>query len=166
MKKYLSLIIAALMLVSFAACAKAPTEPVTTASTAYTVVNPVGQSSVSGEDESNVVYTSTESDVDFVTQSYYTYATNYASIENVSIDTGTFSVNVNGYLDVKMIKIGSRASDMLIGVKAYDKSGKLVRDTYVKADLKGIWSGRTVKDVRFDIPYDAVKVVFYDYVQN
>ena len=166
MKKTVSFLLAAIMLLSFAACAKAPTEPVTTASNAYTVVNPVGQSSASGEGESNVVYTPTESNVDFVTQSYYTYATNYASIENISIDTSAFSANVNGYLDLKMIKIGSRGSDMLIGVKAYDKSGKIVRDTYIKADLKGVWSGRTVKDVRFDVPYEAVKVVFYDYVQN
>lgn len=166
MKKTVSFLLAAVMLLSFAACAKAPTEPVTTASQAYTVVNPVGQSSASDEGESNVVYSLTESNVDFVTQSYYTYATNYASIENINIDTGAFSANVNGYLDLKMIKIGSRGSDMLIGVKAYDKNGKLVRDTFIKADLKGVWSGRTVKDVRFDVPYEAVKVEFYDYVEN
>ena len=164
MKKVLCLLFVFALLLGLASCAKAPTEPPTTAAQEVTVVNPLGET-VINKDKS-IDYNETESNVEFVLSSYYTSARNYASLSNIHFNPDDFTVNATAYVDMKMIKIGSRADGMVIEYKAYNAAGEVVRNSYIKADLKGIHSGKTVKDVKFNFPYDTVKVEFYDYVED
>ena len=174
MKKLFSLAMILFILLAFASCGRVPTEEITTSSEAFTFVNPLkgntdevteAVNTEESEDETaeNTSAASKEGNMDVITHSYYKYGENYASISSVNINSGDITVNLYGTLEVKVIRIGSRSSDMLIGYKAYDASGELIRDTYVIADLKGAFPGKTIKDVVFDVPYDTAKLEFFDY---
>lgn len=150
--------LASIMVVAFAfsSCAKVPTEEVTTGTEAYTLVNNYPSPSES----------KTESDVEFAFQSYYSYKGNYASISNVRFDEDDMTVNAKGFVDVKMIYIEDKNQNMYIGYNAYDANGEILRTSYLLIDLDGVRSGKTIKEIRFDIPYETVKVEFFDYVES
>ncbi len=166
MKKFIAAVLTLIMSLSlFASCAKAPTEEVTTGKSSYEAVNPMGSSEID-KNNGKVVFVPTEGSVDIVTQNYFKYKNNYASIENVKFDSGVVSANLKGFADVKTIKVSSRSDDMLIGFKAYDAKGNVLKEGYIKADLKGIRSGKTVEGVRFDVPFESVKIEFFDYTEQ
>ncbi len=162
---------------ALASCGRVPTGEITTSTEKFSFENPLGNKAetVSEKEEAeqadeepgeNTSAASKDGNMDVITHSYYKYGENYASISAVHVDSGNFTVSLFGKLDVKVIRIGSRSSDMLIGYKAYDASGELIRDTYVKADLKGAFPGKTIKDVVFDVPYNTAKLEFTDYVEE
>ncbi len=151
----ISILLIMAFIVAFSSCAKVPTEEITTGTEAYTLVNNYPSSSES----------KTESDVEFAFQSYYKFNGNYASVSNVRFDEDDMTVNAKGFVDVKMIYIEDKSQDMYIGYNAYDANGEILRTSYLVIDLDSVRSGKTVKDIRFDIPYETVKVEFFDYVE-
>lgn len=99
-------------------------------------------------------------DVEFEVQSYYKCGDNYASIENIRFDDSIIASNANGFVDLRMVYVGNNNTKFRIAYKAYDANGKVVRNTFVMAKLDGVKSGDVVTGVRFDVPYNTVKVVF------
>lgn len=142
---------------AFSSCAKIPTEEVTTGTEAYTLVNNYPSSSTE---------TKIESDIEFTFQSYYNYKENYASVSNIRFDEDDMTVNAKGFVDVKMIYITDKSQDMYIGYNAYDANGGVLRSSYLLVDLDGVRNGKTVENIRFDVPYNTVKVEFFDYVES
>jgi hypothetical protein len=65
-----------------------------------------------------------------------------------------------------MIYIEDKNQNMYIGYNAYDANGEILKTSYLLIDLDGVRSGKTVKEIRFDIPYETVKVEFFDYVES
>ncbi len=106
------------------------------------------------------------SDVEFVLQNYYTDGTNYGEIQNISFDEEAFSSTAYGFLDVKMTYVASRNKNLVICYRAYDESGKVCRNARIAVKLDGVKSGDTVEHIRFNIPFNAVKVEFFDYVKQ
>ena len=106
------------------------------------------------------------SDVEFVLQSYYTDGTNYGEIQNITFDEKAFASTAYGYLDVKMTYVATRDRNLVICYRAYDADGKVCRNARIAVRLDGIKSGDTVERVRFNIPFNAVKVEFFDYVKE
>ncbi len=102
------------------------------------------------------------SDVEFVLQNYYTDGVNYGEIQNIAFDEDSFASTAYGFLDVKMTYVGSRDKNMVISYRAYDESGKLCRNAKIVVKLDGVKSGDTVEHIRFNVPFNAVKVEFFD----
>lgn len=165
------LVIAALSLCLFG-CSNVPKEPPTTSAVQQSYVSPMGETVAAPENPDNVdgslpayQFVETLNKVEIVLSSYYVYKNSVAEITNVHIDDDGFSINADGTVDVKINAIGSKKNDMRIGYEAYDADGNLVRNSYVLAKLDGVKEGDTVEGRRFDLPRNAVKVVFMDYVE-
>ena len=184
-KRIVPALLAAVLVLCIAGCAAPPTEKVTTATEYHKVVDRfVTQTQTEKQMEASAKKSSDsketkpvsqadtqpengkESDVEFSLNSYYKYGENYASISNIQIDNSDITVNAKCSADVKMIYIGERSKNMLIGIKAYNAKDEIVRDTYILIPLKGVRNGKTVENIRFDIPYEAVRVEFFDYVKS
>lgn len=106
------------------------------------------------------------SDVEFVLQSYYTDGTNYGEIQNITFDEKAFASTAYGYLDVKMTYVATRDRNLVICYRAYDADGKVCRNARIAVRLDGVKSGDTVERIRFNVPFNAVKVEFFDYVKE
>lgn len=165
-KALISLVLVFAMCICFAACGSgAPSGEPVSESSALQVVNPRGETYTENEDDEDVLYKSTVSNVQFEYPSYLKYENNYASVKNIVIDEDSYTVNANGYIDFDIISIKNKSKDIKIGYTAYDADGDVVRKTYMLIKLDGVKEGDTVESIRFDFPYNAVKVVFYDYVE-
>lgn len=180
-KRAISVILAASAVVlCFAGCtADLPETPAETYTASYTYVNPIKpdiptSAPAEGEEgdtmqtaiaNSGAVVKSTN--VDFVLKDYYIFGSSVAKITNVELDDYGIG-NINGYADVEIISVGHRSDGMRIGYRAYDATGKLVRQSFIlaKLDDKSIADGTVVEARRFDFPREAVKVEFYDYVEE
>ncbi len=165
-KSVIAFILAAAMSLCLVGCgANPPSEEPTPETASLDVINPCGES-FTEKDNDLVQYKSSVSNVQFEYQSYYKYENNYASISNINVDDESFTVNANGYVDFNIICIKNRSKNMKIGYTAYDADGDVVRKTYMMAKLDDVKEGETVKTIRFDFPYNAVKVVFHDYIET
>ncbi len=152
-----SLVLIMVVAFAFSSCAKVPTEEVTTGTETYTLIN---------NNTSSSTETKTDNNVEFVFQSYYKYKGNYASVSDVRFETEDTTENAKGYVDVKMVYIEEKNDDMAIGYKAYDANGEVLRNSYLLVDLDGVRNGKTIENIRFDIPYETVKVEFFDYSES
>jgi len=103
-------------------------------------------------------------DLEIVQKNYYVYRNTVASLENFVIDDDGLSVNASAYADVKISQLGSGEKEMKIAYTAYDADGNVVRKTYMLALLDGVKEGDTVKECRIDLPRNAVKIEFENYV--
>lgn len=170
MKKIISII----LVVTFATlclfgCSNIPDEPAVTSVEKYTYVNPNGMT-VPVADNTNpdqpVRYVETINEVEFVFSSYHVYGNSVGAITDIEIIDDGFSLNVNAYADIRMDGIGSRSNGMKIGYTAYDKDGKVVRESHMLALLDGVKEGDICEERRFDFPREAVRIEFHDYVEE
>lgn len=162
-----------LVALCFFGCSNVPDEPATTALADYSYVNPFGETVAPPENTKEnssetyaVKYIETVNNVEFVLSSYYVYGNSVGTITNIKIEDDGISNNASGYADVLIMGIGSRKEGLKIGYTAYDKDGKVVKDVYLLAKLDGVKKGDTVEERRFEVPRDAVKIVFHDYVEK
>ncbi len=169
----LLLILATFTLCFFGCKSNIPEEPATSNAVVHSYVNPFGETVAAPENidptEGGTTlpaqYVETINNVEIVFSSYYVYGNSVAEITNVVLDDDGFSVNAKGYADVKITAIGSRQDDMKIAYVAYDEAGEVVRRSHILADLKGVKEGDTVTERRLDFPREAVKIVFYNYIE-
>lgn len=158
----------------FFGCSNIPEEPATTDTMTVTYVNPLGATAAppvnvdptEGGTTAPVQYVETTNNVEFVFSSYYVYKNSVAKINEVSLEDDGFSLAANGYADVEMIAIGSKKEGMKIAYAAYDENGEMIRSSFIMANLDGVKKGDVCEDRRFDIPREAVKVVFGNYVED
>lgn len=153
-------------------CSNVPKEPATTSVEKYSYVNPYGETvapPVNAEPgkETSTKYVETLNDIEFVMSSYYVYNNCVAKINKVDLEYDQLLVNaVTGLADVEIMDKSLGEEWMKIGYVAYDKDGKVVRNTYLQASLKGNSKGDIVEKCVFDLPENAVKVVFTNYTEN
>ena len=158
----------------FFGCSNIPDEPATTETLIQSYVNPFGETAAppvnvdptEGGTTIPAQYVETVNNVEFVLSSYYIYKNSVAKITNIKLEDDGISLNADGYADVEIIDIGSRKEDVKIGFTAYDKDGKVVRTSYLLADLDGVKKGETCSERRFDFPRDTVKIVFHNYIEK
>lgn len=158
----------------FFGCSNVPEEPATTDTMTVSYVNPLGATAAppvnvdptEGGTTAPVQYVETTNNVEFVLSSYYVYKNSVAKINAVSLEDDGFSLNADGYADVEMIAIGSKKDGMKIGYAAYDANGELVRQSFILTTLDGVKEGDVCDGRRFDIPREAVKVVFSNYIEK
>lgn len=135
-----------------------PPEKATKGRREYTLSNLEGEVVSEDPESGQMVFRTTETDVVVEYQSYYIYKDNYASIESIRINDSEPMGNARCYVNLNVIKIKNRSSNMRLEYRAYDSSGNVVRHSYMMAKLDGVKNGDTVNNVRFDIPYDSVRV--------
>ncbi len=158
----------------FFGCSNIPDEPATTDTMTATYINPLGATAAppvnvdptEGGTTTPVQYVETTNNVEFVLSSYYVYKNSVAKINSVYVEDDGFSLNADGYAEVEMIAIGSKKDNMRIAYTAYDANGKVVRESYILATLDGVKEGDVCKDRRFEVPRDAVKIVFSNYIEK
>lgn len=150
-------------------CSNVPKEPATTSVENYSYVNPYGETvapPANAESDNNIStkYVETVNDIEFVMSSYYVYNNCVAKINGIDLEYDQLLVNaVTGLADVEIMGKSLGEEWMKIGYVAYDKDGKVVRNTYLQASLKGNGKGDIVENCVFDLPEEAVKVVFSNY---
>lgn len=158
----------------FAGCSNVPKEPATTTVVNQSFVNPYGDTVTppANADPTSgttapVKYLETVNDVEFVVSDYNVYGNSVAAIKDIKLEFHAFSAfEVTGIASVEIQAIGSRKDDMKIGYIAYDKDGKMVRKSFLMADLEGVSKGDVVEDCIFDFPENTVKVEFFDYTEK
>ncbi len=173
MKSFISiLLILTLTTLCLFGCSNIPDEPATTAVEQHSYVNPMGQTVPAPENpdpnapEMPVQYIETVNKIDCVFSSYYVYKNTVATITSIELSDDGFSLNADGYVDIKVDAIGSRSNALRIGYFAYDATGKIVKDSHVLALLDGVKEGDTVEDCRLEFPRETVKIVFFDYIDK
>lgn len=173
MKKIISI----LLVVTFAAlclfgCSNIPDEPPVTSVEKFSYINPngatvpVADNAKPGDPEQPVRYVETLNEVEFVFNSYYVYGNSVGTITDLELIDDGFALNVDAYADIRMDGIGSRSNGMKIGYTAYDKDGKVIRESHMLALLDGVKEGDICEERRFDFPRETVKVVFHDYIET
>ncbi len=158
----------------FFGCSNVPEEPATTSVVNHTYVNTYGETVAppanidpSKAEEEPVKYVETVNNVEFVVSSYNVYGKSVASIKDIKLEYNAYSaLEVMGVASVEITGIGSRKDNMRIGYIAYDKDGKVVRNSFLQAELDGVKKGDVIEDCIFDFPESTVKVVFYDYTDK
>ena len=173
MKSTISIILVLITVaLCFIGCSNVPKEPATTSVENYSYVNPYGETvappaNADPGKETPTKFVETVNNIEFVMSSYYVYNNCVAKINNVDINYDQLLVNaVTGFADVEIMDKALGEEWMKIGYVAYDKDGKVVRDTYLQASLKGNGKGDLVEDCIFDLPEETVKVVFGDYTEK
>lgn len=158
----------------FFGCSNIPDEPATTDTVTVKYENPYGATAAApvnvdptaGGTTAPVQYVKTTNNVEFVLSSYYVYKNSVAKINAVELEDDGFSLAADGKADVEIMAIGSRKENMKIGYTAYDAEGNVVRSSYILAKLDDVKEGDVCEDRRFDIPREAVKVVFSNYIEK
>lgn len=171
-KTIISIILAlTVALLCFVGCAKLPDEPITTSVEKQSYISPYGATAPAPENAEDdptrpVTYIETVNSVEIVYESYYIFGKNAATITGLELTDDGISYNADGYVQVKLLTVGSRSENMKIGYTAYDAEGNIVRNTYFSVPMKGVKEGDTVEDRRIDYPRETVKIVFHDYVEK
>ena len=158
----------------FFGCSNVPEEPATSETMVQSYVNPYGATAAppanvdptAGGTTIPVQYVETTNNVELVLNSYYVYKNSVAKINAVELEDDGFSLAADGKADVEIMAIGSRKENMKIGYTAYDAEGNVVRSSYILAKLDDVKEGDVCEDRRFDIPREAVKVVFSNYIEK
>lgn len=104
--------------------------------------------------------------VEVIKKNYFTYHNCVAEIESIIFEDDGYSVDANGYANIKVTQIAKGESEMKIAYKAYDANGEICKDSYMLVKLDGVKEGDVVADRRISLPRDAVKIVFEDYVPS
>lgn len=163
------LVIAAITLCLFG-CSNVPKEPATTAVENYSYVNPYGETAAAPENaekHEEPKYLETINDVEFVMKSYYVDNNSVAKITDIEMEYDFMLVNeVMGLASVEILGKGIGEDWVRIGYTAYDKDGKVVKRTHLQAALDGVSKGDVVEGCVFELPEEAVRVEFYDYVEK
>lgn len=173
MKSIISIfLVLATVCLCFFGCSNIPEEPATTKVEKHSYVDPYGETAPAAENADEfegqdipVKYIETVNNVEIVLSSYYVYGNSVAKINNIEIIDYGISHTANGYADVEIMGIGSRKDGMKIGYTAYDAKGEVVKDVFVLASLEDAKEGDVVEKRRFEVPRDAVKIVFHDYIE-
>ena len=154
----------------FFGCSNIPEEPVTTKIENHSYVDPYAETAPPAENASDfegqdvpVKYIEKINNVEFVLSSYYVYGNSVARIGNIEIVDYGLTHNASGYVDVEIMGIGRRKDGMKIGYTAYNAKGEIVKDVFVLASLEDAKEGDIIEDRRFEVPRDAVKIIFHDY---
>lgn len=158
----------------FFGCSKLPEEPATTTVVNYSYVNPNGETvsppanvDPNSDTTAPVKYVETINNIEFVISDYNVYGKSVASIKDITLEYNEFSaLELMGVANVEIMSIGSRKDNMRIGYTAYNKDGKIVRKSFLQAELDGVKVGDVVGDCIFDFPEGTVKVVFFDYTDK
>lgn len=158
----------------FFGCSNIPEEPATTTVVNHSFANPYGETvapPANADPNSGttaaVKYVETINNIEFVVSDYNVYGNSVASIKDIELEYNAYSAfEVMGVASVEIMGIGSRKDNMRIGYIAYDKDGKVVRNSFLQAQLDGVKVGDVVEDCIFDFPEDTVKIVFFDYVED
>lgn len=158
----------------FFGCSNIPEEPATTTIVNHSFANPYGETVAppANADPSSgttaaVKYVETVNNIEFVVSDYNVYGNSVASIKDIELEYNAYSAfEVMGVASVEIMGIGSRKDNMRIGYIAYDKDGKVVRNSFLQAQLDGVKVGDVVTDCIFDFPEETVKIVFCDYVED
>lgn len=154
----------------FFGCSNVPKEPATTTVENHSYVNPYGETVAAPENAEkpeDTKYLETVNDIEFVMSSYYVYNNCVAKITDISLEYDSMLVNeVMGLASVEIMGKGLGEDWMKIGYTAYDKDGKVVKNVFFQASLDGAGKGDTIEKCVFDLPEEAVKVVFHDYVEE
>ena len=173
MKSAISIILVLITVaLCFAGCSNVPKDPATTSVEVYSYVNPEGETvtppvNAKPGQETETKYVETVNNIDFITSSYHVYNNSVAKVNNFTLEYDSMLVNaISAYADVEIMGKGFGEEWMRIGYIAYDKDGKVVRESFFQANLKGVGKGDVVEDCLLDIPESAVKVVFFDYVDE
>lgn len=163
------LVLAAVTLCLFG-CSNVPKEPATTTIENHSYVNPYGETVAAPQNAENhdkVQYLETVNDVEFVMSSYYVYNNCVAKITGITLEYDVMQANeITGLASVEIMGKSLGEDFMKIGYTAYDKDGKVVRNTLFQASLDGAGKGDTVEKCVLDFPEETVKVVFHDYVEK
>lgn len=157
----------------FFGCSNIPDEPATTTVVNHSYANPYGETVAppanadpSGTTEP-VKYVETINNIEFVVSDYNVYGNSVASIKDIELEYNAFSaLELMGVASVEIKGIGSRKDNMRIGYTAYDKDGKVVRKSFLQAELDGVKVGDVVEDCIFDFPEGTAKIVFFDYTEE
>ncbi len=172
MKSTISIILVMICVaLCFFGCSNVPEEPATTTVVNHSFVNPYGETvaspantDVAPETTDAPKYVETINDIEFVVSSYNVYGNSVAAIKDIKLEyNGYAAFEVTGVASIEIQAIGSRKDNMRIGYIAYDKDGKILRNTFVQAELDDVKVGDVVEECLFDFPEDTVKVVFYDF---
>ncbi len=171
MKSIISIfLVLATVCLCFFGCSNIPEEPATTKVEMHSYVDPYAETAPVGENADKfegldipVKYIEKINNVEFVLSSYYVYGNSVAKINNIKIVDYGMSHNANGYADIEIMGIGRRKDGMRIGYTAYNAKGEVVKDVFVLASLDDAKVGDVIEERRFEVPRDAVKIVFHDY---
>jgi len=172
MKSTVRIILALVLIVlCFAGCSNVPKEPATTSVEKHSYVNPYGDTvtpPVNATDKNTEdKYLETINDIEFVMSSYYVYNNCVAKITDIQLEYDSMLVDeVSGLASVEIMGKTLGEDFMKIGYTAYDKDGKVVRNTLFQAPLKDAGKGDIVEKCVFELPEETVKVVFHDYVEK
>lgn len=169
---------AAALLGCLTGCSNIPKEPATTEVAQYSYVNERGMTlpapaNADPSAKTTIGYKSTVDTIDFELSSYYVYNNSVVEITDIELEDD-YTLNASGYATVKINALGnSRKDGVRVAYKAYDASGKLVRDSYIliplkdvhfsKDDVRDAKVGDLIPDRRFDFPRETVKIVFENY---
>lgn len=104
--------------------------------------------------------------LEIVKKNYFTYHNCVATIESIVFEDDGYSVDANGYANIKVTQIAKGESEMKIAYKAYDANGEICKDSYMLVKLEGVKEGDIVPDRRISLPREAVKIVFEDYTPS
>ena len=166
----LCMILSLLFIISSCASGEIPTEEPTSVAENKDVYNPFKKDETAKpadekiEDKKETEATSIVPDsVEIVYNNYYKYGENYVKVYDFRIDNEHISSKAKGYFDAEMLRIGRRSADVKIAYTSYDADGNVIRNSFSYIDLDGIKVGEKIEKVRFDVPYNAVKVVFNDF---
>lgn len=99
-------------------------------------------------------------DVEFILKSYYTDGENYGEIKNIRFDDEAFASSAYGYFDVTMTYVKNRSKNLVIYYRAYNEKGAVVRNSATVVKMDKVRSGDTVEHIRFNVPFNTVKVEF------
>lgn len=173
MKSTISIILALVLIaLCFAGCSNVPKEPATTSIENHSYVNPYGETvtppvNAGTNQNTDNKYLETVNDIEFVMSSYYVYNNCVAKITDISLEYDSMLVDeVQGLASVEIMGKSLGEEWMKIGYTAYDKDGNVVRNTLFQASLKGAGKGDIVEKCVFELPDEAVKVVFHDYTEK
>lgn len=165
-------LVLAVVALCFFGCSNVPKEPATTAVENHSYVNPYGETvsppvNTENDEEAKTQYLETVNNIEFVMSSYYVYNNCVAKITDISLEYDSMQANeVTGLASVEIMGKSLGEDFMKIAYTAYDKDGTVVRNTHFQASLDGTGKGDTVEKCVFDFPEEAVKVVFFDYVEE
>lgn len=153
----------ALVLCAFSGCGKyVPEKEAEPMTAAATIANPLG-SSEKNEENGAVNYSESFENVSVEYPSYFVFGGSYIRIENIRFDKGAHPNEAVFCYDAVLMNKAWKDDKFTFAFKTYDKSGELTRDTVAMVALEGSKSGETIKDCRFTIPSDSVKIILSDY---
>lgn len=166
------LLVLVLVALCFAGCSNVPKEPATTAVENFSYVNPYGETvappvNAETDKDDKPIYLETVNNIEFVMSNYYVYNDCVAKITDIKMEYDSMLVDeVSGLATIEIMGKSFGEEWMRIGYTAYDKDGKVVKNTLFQAPLKGVGKGDTVEKCVFELPEETVKVVFHDYVEK